>query len=176
MNLRYISCDYTLPLHHGSIIDFSITMVNIPMDKLLTIGMATFDDYDGVFFSIQALRMYHDICNTAQVEFVVIDNNPTGPHANSTKNFMSAIKGKYIPYGDNVSSFTKYRVPDYATGKYVLIMDSHVMLAQNSIAILLDYYRQTPDCKNLVQGPLLYDDLANISTACTTAAPPCPPK
>jgi len=38
------------------------------------------------------------------------------------------------------------------------------MLAQNSIAILLDYYRQNPDCKNLVQGPLLYDDLANIST------------
>jgi Uncharacterised nucleotidyltransferase len=26
---------------------------------LLTIGMATFDDYDGVFFSIQAIRMFH---------------------------------------------------------------------------------------------------------------------
>ena len=27
-------------------------------EKLLTIGMATYDDFDGVFFSIQALRMY----------------------------------------------------------------------------------------------------------------------
>ena len=29
------------------------------MSKKLTIGMATYDDYDGVYFSIQAIRMYH---------------------------------------------------------------------------------------------------------------------
>ncbi len=28
--------------------------------KKLTIGMATYDDYDGVYFSIQALRLYHN--------------------------------------------------------------------------------------------------------------------
>ena len=36
---------------------------------LLTIGMSTYDDYDGVFFSIQSLRMYHDICKNNNVEF-----------------------------------------------------------------------------------------------------------
>ena len=25
----------------------------------LTIGLATYDDYNGVYFSVQALRMYH---------------------------------------------------------------------------------------------------------------------
>ena len=42
------------------------------MDKKLTIGMATYDDYDGVFFTIQSLRMHHRICNTDAVQFVVM--------------------------------------------------------------------------------------------------------
>jgi hypothetical protein len=25
----------------------------------LSIGMATYDDYDGVYFSVQAIRLYH---------------------------------------------------------------------------------------------------------------------
>ena len=38
----------------------------------LTIGMATFDDYHGVYFSIQALRMYHrEIMN--ETEILIID-------------------------------------------------------------------------------------------------------
>lgn len=27
--------------------------------KALAIGMATYDDYDGVYFSVMALRLYH---------------------------------------------------------------------------------------------------------------------
>ena len=38
----------------------------------LTIGMATYDDYDGVFFSVQAIRMYHPEI-TDQIELLVID-------------------------------------------------------------------------------------------------------
>jgi hypothetical protein len=30
-------------------------------NKLLTIGMATYDDYDGVYFTLQSLRMYHPV-------------------------------------------------------------------------------------------------------------------
>jgi hypothetical protein len=37
----------------------------------LTIGMATYDDFDGVYFTVQALRLYHDLRDT---ELVVVDN------------------------------------------------------------------------------------------------------
>ena len=42
-------------------------------DPKLTIGLATYDDYHGVYFSIQALRMYHtEIIN--KTEILVVDN------------------------------------------------------------------------------------------------------
>jgi hypothetical protein len=135
------------------------------MPKLLTIGMSTYDDYDGVYFSIQALRMYHDICNTDQVEFVVIDNHPNSPHGDEIKKHVEgAVKGKYVPYTEKISSFNKYLIPEHAEGKYVLIIDSHVMLEKNGIDNLLAYYKDNPNCKNLVQGPLWYDDLKHYST------------
>jgi len=135
------------------------------MEKLLTIGMATYDDYDGVFFSIQSLRMFHPICNTNQVEFVVLDGNPSGKHGESCKNFVQgATKGKYIPHAGVPSSFNKYKIVDYANSKYVLIIDCHVLIEQGGIDKLLEYFYTNTNCRNLIQGPLWYDDLQNIST------------
>lgn len=133
------------------------------MKKLLTIGMATYDDYDGVFFTIQSLRMYHEMCNSENVEYIVLDNNPKGPHGEATKRFITNI-GTYVPKEDKSSSFNKYEIVKHATGKYVLIIDCHVLLVQNAINSLLDYYLDNKNCKDLVQGPLVYDDLKNIST------------
>ena len=56
------------------------------MKKTLTIGMCTYDDFDGVYFSLQALRMYHGhIVNNEDVEILIIDNNPTGKHSEHVK-------------------------------------------------------------------------------------------
>lgn len=137
------------------------------MKKLLTIGMATYDDYDGVFFTIQSLRMYHEMCNTDAVEYIVLDNNPTGESGKTTEKFIKGSLskiGKYIPKTDKCSSFNKYEIVKHASGKYVLIIDCHVLLIQNAINALLDYYLDNKNCKDLVQGPLVYDDLQNIST------------
>jgi len=134
-------------------------------DKLLTIAMATYDDYDGVFFSVQSLRIYHDICKTDAVQFVLLDGNPTSEHGKACKSFIEGqARGKYIAHSGVPSSFNKYKTVDYADGKYVLIMDCHVLLEPNAISELLYYFNNNPDCKNLVQGPLWYDDLFNIST------------
>lgn len=44
-------------------------------DLRLTIGMPTLDDYDGVYFTLQALRLYHaDVMPS--IELLVVDNNP----------------------------------------------------------------------------------------------------
>jgi hypothetical protein len=39
-----------------------------------------------------------------------------------------------------------------------------VLIQDGGINHLVDYFRSYPNCKHLVQGPLLYDDLQNIST------------
>jgi len=43
-------------------------------DPLLTIGMAVYDDFHGVFFTVQSLRMHHDL---SDCEIVVVDNGST---------------------------------------------------------------------------------------------------
>ena len=138
------------------------------MRKLLTICMATYDDYDGVFFTIQSLRMYHEICNYDAVEYIVLDTNPTGNHGQEVKRFVENSlngNGKYIAKNDgNISSFNKYETVNYASGKYILILDCHVLIQKNGIDNLLNYYLENKNCKNLIQGPLLYDDLINVST------------
>jgi len=136
-------------------------------NKLLTIGMATYDDFHGVYFTIQALRMYHPICDTDDVEIIVLDNNSDAPHGNAVRDFMNGWVGqraRYIPYKEKQSSFNKYKIVDHANGKYIIILDCHVLLKSGAIDSLLDYYNKNPNCKDLVQGPLLYDDLRNYST------------
>ena len=135
-------------------------------NPILTIGMATYDDFDGVYFTIQAMRLHQKLCNTDQVEFVVVDNNPTSKSGEAVKKFIERdVNGKYIAYEGQASSFTKYKVADYASGKYVLIVDCHVILVPDAIQNLLEYYQKNPECKNLVQGPLLYDNLTSVSTS-----------
>jgi hypothetical protein len=134
-------------------------------EKLLTIGMATYDDYDGVYFSIQALKLYQLCGIENDVEIIVIDNNPEGKHGKEVKSFVEGwAKGKYIPYTEKQSSFVKYEIFKYASGKYTLGIDCHVLLQPNAIKNLLDYYTKNPETKDLIQGPLLYDDLKHIST------------
>jgi hypothetical protein len=132
--------------------------------KLLTVGMATYDDFDGVYFTVQSLRMYHNLKNA---EIIVLDNNPNSEHGIKTKEFISGWTGglvQYISIKDKISSFNKYRIVDYASGKYILILDCHVLLVSGALDSLLEYYTNHPNCKDLIQGPLLYDDLKNYST------------
>jgi hypothetical protein len=137
------------------------------MDKLLTIGMATYDDYDGVYFTIQSLRMYHDICKSKEIEYIVLDGNPEGKHAETIKNFLKSFHHQDAIYIDNqekTSSFDKYKIVEHASGKYILIIDCHVLIQPEGIDALLYYYLNNPECKDLIQGPLLYDDFINVST------------
>ncbi len=126
--------------------------------------MSTYDDFDGVYFTIQSLRMYHKLDN---IEIIVLDNHPDGSHSESLKGFLNSWcsgVAKYIPIKDKPCSFNKYKIVDYANGQYILILDCHVLLVENSLKKLLEYYSTRPDCKDLIQGPLLYDDLISYAT------------
>ena len=133
--------------------------------KILTIGMATYDDFDGVYFSIQSLRMYHPITLTSRVEILVVDNNPKGKHSKPIKDLKNWIPNlTYVPFEDKTSTSARNEIFNNAKGKYCISMDCHVMFAPNSIEALLDYYDAHEDCKDLIQGPMLYDNLKGYST------------
>lgn len=136
------------------------------MEKLLTIGMATYDDYDGVYFSVQALRMYHEICQTSDVEILVIDNNPESPHGKAKEKLIKWIKNaRYIPYTTRTSTAIRNEIFRNAKGKYCISMDCHVMFFNNAVESLLEYYKDHPDCKNIIHGPLVYDHLDHKSAS-----------
>jgi hypothetical protein len=125
----------------------------------LTIGMATYNDFDGVYFTIQALRMYQDLSDT---ELLVVDNYG----CERTREFVESWAfGRYILATEAVGTAApRDLVFRAASGDAVLCCDSHIMFAPGAIARLKAYYREHPDCRDLLQGPLVYDDLHNIST------------
>jgi len=60
--------------------------------------MATYEDYDGLYSTIRAIRLDHpEILN--HVEFLVIDNNPAGRCAKALKALdYWAPNYWYVPY------------------------------------------------------------------------------
>ena len=46
----------------------------------------------------------------------------------------------------------------------MLCVDCHVLFVPGSLRKLLDYFEANPDTPDLLQGPLVYDDLRSFST------------
>ena len=132
--------------------------------KKITIGMATYDDYDGVYFSLQAIRLYHpEILD--DTEFLVIDNHPDGPCGQPLKGLENSVPNyRYVPKGDVSGTAIRDCVFEEAGGEIVLCMDCHVFFVKGALKRLIDYFDAHPGSRDLVQGPLLYDDLKSLST------------
>jgi hypothetical protein len=130
----------------------------------LTIGMATYDDYDGVYFTVQALRMYHPAV-LKDTEFLVIDNHPEGIAAAALKDLDTHIANyRYLPLpGRNGTSHSRDMIFREAEGRYVLVLDCHVLLQPGAIDRLLAYFDAHPETNDLIQGPLVYDELNHWS-------------
>ncbi len=123
----------------------------------LTIGMATYDDFDGVFFTLQSIYSYLREEFDQACEFLVIDNNPRGECGKALRVFAESMPHmRYLPY-DHIqgSAAAKNQVFVHARGEIVLCLDSHVLLMPGSISSLLNYYRQNPGSGNLLQGASL---------------------
>lgn len=132
--------------------------------RRLTIGMATYDDYDGVYFTIQALRMANPQLRGA-IEFVVVDNNPRGPCAEALADLARWIDGyRYVPRGDIRGTAVRDEVFREASSPVVLCVDSHVLLAPGALDALLAYFDAHPESRDLVQGPIIYDDLEKLGS------------
>lgn len=132
--------------------------------KRLSIGMATFDDYDGVYFTLQALRLYHpEVAD--DIELLVVDNNPNGVCGAPLRRLAKSSEGfRYIPVAESIGTAVRDFVMQEAEGDYVVCLDCHVLLVPGALARLMRYFEEHPGCNDLLQGPLVNDDLATLST------------
>jgi len=130
----------------------------------LCIGMATYDDYDGVYFSVQAIRLYHpEILD--DIEFVVLDNNPSGVCAEALKSLGNSMPNYRYIQGDNFQgTWSRFSLINQTNAPYIMCIDSHVMILPGAIKRLLDYLDSNPDTPDFLQGPLVNDNLSSISS------------
>lgn len=127
-------------------------------DPRLTIGIATYDDFDGAWFTVQALRLYHPEALEG-AEIIVLDNNPDGPAALALRKMDASIPGyRYIPEPSLPSTAVRDQLFRHARGQVVLVLDSHVLLAPGAVQAVLSYFDDETHARNLVQGPMLAQD------------------
>ncbi|GAA0589172.1 glycosyltransferase [Paenochrobactrum glaciei] len=132
--------------------------------RKLTIGMATHDDYDGVYFSLQSLRMHHPEI-LEQAEFIIVDNNPAGVCASHLRHLTDIIDNvQYIPYASKNGTSVRNIFFEEARTDYVLSIDCHVLINPGAIQKLLNHFDENPDTKDFLQGPLVLDNLSSIYT------------
>jgi hypothetical protein len=113
--------------------------------------MPSFKNLSEVWFTVQALRMYHDLSGC---EILVVDNFGDVEMERFIKTNGRDIV-RYEKYTERVgTSCTKNRVFELARGDMVLCMDSHVLLKPGALNNL-------PVTDDLIHGPLMYCDTKN---------------
>jgi hypothetical protein len=125
--------------------------------KKLTIGSAVYDDFDGVYFSFQSLRLNNqDIWD--DLDLLIIDNNPNSSQGKATKSFCEKTRNiRYIPYTEKKSTAVRNQIFKHAEGEFCMSIDCHVLFEPNTIKKLINYFQANQETKDLFHGPMLYD-------------------
>jgi hypothetical protein len=130
----------------------------------LTIGMAAFDDFDGVYFTVTSLMIHHaDALRDCQI--VVVDNNPASRQGRLIKEWIAeqGPQAEYHAFAEPTGTAqARNEVFRRARSPAVLCIDCHVLLAPGAVRRLLDYYAAHPNTRDLLMGPLL-DDSGQIA-------------
>jgi hypothetical protein len=125
----------------------------------LCVGMATFDDFDGVWFTIQAIRLYHpEVAD--KIAFLIVDNHPEGTAAASLKALEDWVPFlRYVPFGGYHGTAVRDLIFREADADIVCCVDSHVLIQPGGLAALTRWFDDHPDSSDLIQGPLMNDRL-----------------
>lgn len=120
-----------------------------------TIGMPSYNNFTEVFFTVQSLRMHHDL---KDAEIVIIDNFGDKILANWVKNNGKNVV-RYERYTDVQGvSVAKNKIFEVAKGEFVLCIDSHILIKKGALDVELEG-------DNFYQGPLMYSSCTKYSIA-----------
>jgi len=129
------------------------------MEKLpITWGMATYDDFDGLYFSLKAVQLYSPEFFES-VEIVVVDNHPEGVIGKNIEVLCQKFKPveiKYVPLKEPVgTSPSRQKIFEVATREWCLVNDSHVLYHPGALECFTKYALEHPDSKDIISGPLV---------------------
>jgi hypothetical protein len=133
------------------------------------IGMPVFGDYDGPVFTSASLLAHH---NHRVSEILIVDNKPDSPQSKPLAEWCKHHKKlRYVPFPSPVGTAPpKNAVFDNAPPGHVVCMDSHILLFSGALDALAEFYTANPDAvDDLVQGPLVYDDMVSVSSSLSDA-------
>jgi hypothetical protein len=120
----------------------------------LTLGMACYNDFHGVYFTVQSALMHSA---RKPDEIIIVDNNPSSPHGHAIQGMAGWNSGivKYIPWTEhNGTAGPRNHIFSVATGDVVCVIDPHVLLDTYALESL----EQIQD-DDLYHGPMIYDNL-----------------
>lgn len=123
-----------------------------------TLGMAAYDNFDEVFFTVQSLRFHHRKA-IERFEIVVVDNNPKSKDGSAIESFIAGRvqdRGRYVPFAEPKGSVPpRGHLFDVAQGKFVVCIDSHVMFEEGSLDRLVQFFDDNPTSDDLLHGVLV---------------------
>jgi len=124
--------------------------------------MACYNDYDGVYFTVQSLRLHHN----TPFDLIVVDQSPVRAYADRVKGFVESVGGKYLSQPDAPGGppMARNAYFEAATTPVVLSVDCHILFQAGSLGHLTQWFRENPESPDLLHGVLLYDCLVNYST------------
>jgi hypothetical protein len=122
----------------------------------LTIGMASYDNFHEVWWTVQILRAFHDLTDT---EILVMDNFGD-KKMEGWINYWCNNNTRYVKWNQRYGTApAKGQVFKEAKGDFVLCIDSHVFLMPDAVRKLKVWIDENPNCPHLIHGPMYYDDL-----------------
>lgn len=136
----------------------------------LTIGSALWGEPTEVQMTYQALRMMHPEV-MARTELLAVQNMQNAPKAAKIKGMFegwfrgTCANSRYIEYFDAIgTSPAREQIFKHARGKIVMVIDPHIFIQLGGVKAVLDYFERNPESKDIVTGPILWDNLRTGTT------------
>jgi len=121
----------------------------------LCVAMATFDDFDGAWFTIQSLRLHHPGV-ADRVSLLLLDNNPGGVTSRALRAMVDQIPNcRYLPFEGYRGTSVRHLLFAETDADIVCCVDSHVLLSPGSLEAVLDYFDDENNKFDLLHGVLL---------------------
>lgn len=141
----------------------------------LTIAIATLNDHEGLWWTLQILCDFHHV-HLPSCQLLVVDQDPDSEQGKeNAKLTIKKMKRradreglwhsvKYVPMRNPKGvGPARNRLFSEADGEAVLVLDSHVILQPEALGRLLDHY-DSHECRDLLVGPLLSDGGGFVGT------------
>lgn len=131
----------------------------------VTVGMATYQDFDGVYFTLASLKLYQSAHHS--IDMLVVDNYgcPLTKEACLGRDGYPGLGARYVfaPEATGTAA-PRNLVFEQAEGEVVICVDCHVLLETGLVDRVANFFRDPSHAKDMLQGPLLSSDGRQLAT------------